>query len=40
MAVLFVTEFNAVLRRSGNSLVITLDEDPDGTGGSPHGELT
>jgi len=35
MPVLFVTEFGSVLRRRGNSLIVTLDEEADGSDPAP-----
>ena len=35
MPVLYVTETNAVVRKSGESFIVTLDEDPDGKGPLP-----
>lgn len=40
MPVLYVTEFRATLRRSGESFVVTVDEDPDGTGPLPERRKT
>ncbi|MBF0246323.1 MAG: CRISPR-associated endonuclease Cas1, partial [Planctomycetes bacterium] len=35
MTPLYVTEAGAVVRQSGESIIITLDEDPDGSGPLP-----